>query len=166
MTAFYCSRCRARLTPDLVELPAIPEVSCDDEDRDPETRRAPSTLPRGHYAIEPEPWGAPYVPHPDQESVEVAQPRGLMTCVDGVLVVSAGQRNNIVIHPLDAAGLQPLPNGENSIGCCGPAGNSGLNRACACGAPVATLAADCYGPYELHLDPLHVDALDPGTSDA
>lgn len=160
MTAFYCSRCHARLTPDLVELPAIPEVSQDCEDRDPETRRAPSTMPRGHYAIESTPWGAPYVPHPDQESEEVAQARGLMRIEDEVLMVSAGQRNDIVIHPLDAASLQPLPNWENSIGCCGPAGDHGLNRACPCGAPVATLAADCYGPYELHLNPLRVSALD------
>ncbi|MFE3598388.1 hypothetical protein [Streptomyces sp. NPDC059142] len=34
----------------------------------------------------------------------------------------------------------------------------GLNRACPCGAPVATLAADCFGPFELHLDPVRTYA--------
>ncbi|AEM82287.1 hypothetical protein Strvi_2568 [Streptomyces violaceusniger Tu 4113] len=46
----------------------------------------------------------------------------------------------------------------NSNGCCGPTGDEGLNRACPCGAPVATLAADCFGPHELHLDPVRTYA--------
>ncbi|WP_175607609.1 hypothetical protein [Peterkaempfera bronchialis] len=36
--------------------------------------------------------------------------------------------------------------------------SEGLNRACPCGAPVATLAADCFGPYEPHLDPVRTYA--------
>ncbi|MFF0627184.1 hypothetical protein [Streptomyces sp. NPDC004296] len=64
----------------------------------------------------------------------------------------------MLVHPDAAAGLQPLPNWENSNGCCGPTGDEGLNRACPCGAPVATLAADCFGPYELHLDPVRTYA--------
>ncbi|MFD3560774.1 hypothetical protein ACFWVU_14000 [Streptomyces sp. NPDC058686] len=161
MTVFLCSKCGIGLTPDVALLPAIPDGSHDDSERDKETRRAPSTVPRGHYAIEPEPWGAPYVPHPDQENGGVAQPRGMWMSREGVLVTSAGSRDNVVIHPEDALGLKPLPNWENSVGCCGPTGDSGLNRACPCGARVATLAADCYGPYELHLDPLRVYASDP-----
>ncbi|GAA5202121.1 hypothetical protein GCM10023322_83350 [Rugosimonospora acidiphila] len=59
----------------------------------------------------------------------------------------------------DAAGLHPLANWENSSGCCGPTGDEGLNRACCtCGAPVATFAADCFGPFELHLDPVRTYA--------
>lgn len=58
----------------------------------------------------------------------------------------------------NATNLQPLPNWENSSGCCGPTGDEGLNRACPCGAPVATLAADCFGPHELHLDPVRTYA--------
>ena len=59
-----------------------------------------------------------------------------------------------------APGLQPLPGWANASGCCGPTGTDGLNRACACGARVATLAADCFGPYELHLDPVRVYPFD------
>ena len=80
---------------------------------------------------------------------------------EGLPLISAGPRNDVVIHPDDAPSLQALPNGENSEGCCGPSGNSGLNRACPCGARVATLAADCFGPYELHLDALRVYGFEP-----
>jgi hypothetical protein len=161
MTVFLCSKCGIELTPEVAALPAVPDRSYDDSDRDKETRRAPSTVPRGHYAIEPEPWGAPYVPHPDQENGGAAQPRGPWMSREGVLMVSTGSRDNVVIHPEDAVGLQPLPNWENGVGCCGPSGDCGLNRACPCGARVATLAADCFGPYELQLDPLRVYAFDP-----
>ncbi|MFC8454024.1 hypothetical protein [Kitasatospora sp. NPDC057223] len=42
---------------------------------------------------------------------------------------------------------------DTSMGCCdGPSGDQGLNRACRCGKPVATRAADCTTVYELHLD--------------
>ncbi|MEU9802716.1 hypothetical protein [Streptomyces sp. NPDC051000] len=64
---------------------------------------------------------------------------------------SAGPRNNIVLHPEEAPRLVMLV--DTSMGCCsGPLGDSGLNRACPCGQPVATLAADCSTVYELHLD--------------
>ncbi|WP_043235757.1 hypothetical protein [Streptomyces violaceusniger] len=56
---FLCSKCGTAITPELAELAAIPDVSDDDRDRDRDrkTRRAPSTVPRGRYAIDPEPWG-------------------------------------------------------------------------------------------------------------
>lgn len=73
-------------------------------------------------------------------------------------LISAGTRHTVLVHPDNATDLQPLPNWENSNGCCGPTGDEGLNRACPCGAPVATLAADCFGPYELHLDPVRTYA--------
>ncbi|MEE1735575.1 Tn3 family transposase [Streptomyces sp. BE147] len=46
------------------------------------------------------------------------------------------------MHPGDAVCLQPLLNWKNSNGYCGPTGDEGLNRACPCGVPFATLAAD------------------------
>jgi len=95
VTVFLCAKCGTELTPRLTALPAVPEMP---EGRDEKTRRAPATVPRGHYAVE--------------------------------------------------------------SGCCGPTGTDGLNRACACGARVATLAADCFGPYELHLDPVRVYPFD------
>jgi hypothetical protein len=80
----------------------------------------------------------------DQENPKPAQPRSPMVSHEEGFVISAGTRDTVVVHPEDAPGLQPLPDWKNSSGCCGPAGYEGLNRACACGAPVATLAADCY----------------------
>lgn len=73
-------------------------------------------------------------------------------------LISAGTRQTVLVHPDNATDLQPLPNWENSNGCCGPTGDEGLNRACPCGAPVPTLAADRFGPYELHLDPVRTYA--------
>ncbi|WP_416966868.1 hypothetical protein [Streptomyces sp. 4F14] len=158
MTVFLCSRCGAAITPELAELPAVPDAPVDDRDRDKETRRAPSTVPRGRYAIDPEPWGFPYVRQDDQEDPKPAQSRGLLVSGEDGFVISAGNRGTVVVHPDDADGLGPLPAWENSSGCCGPTGSEGLNRACPCGAPVATLAADCFGPYELHLDPVRTYA--------
>ncbi|WP_318219183.1 tyrosine-type recombinase/integrase [Streptomyces sp. SCL15-6] len=158
MTVFLCSKCGTAITPELAELAAVPDVSDDERDRDKETRRAPSTVPRGHYAIDPEPWGQPYVVQDDQEDPKPAQSRGPVVCREEGFVISAGSRHTVLVHPDDAAGLQPLPNWENSSGCCGPTGDEGLNRACPCGAPVATLAADCFGPFELHLDPVRTYA--------
>ncbi|MFF9908971.1 hypothetical protein [Streptomyces sp. NPDC013457] len=93
----------------------------------------------------------------DQEDPK-AQTGGPLVCREEGFVVSAGVPGTVLMHPEDALDLQPLPNGENSTGCCGPTGNEGLNRACPCGATVATLAADCFGPYELHLDPVRTYA--------
>lgn len=157
VTVFLCAKCGTELTPRLTALPAVPEMP---EGRDEKTRRAPATVPRGHYAVEPEPWGAPYVAQEDQENPVPCQPRAFMKVGDGGFVISAGTRNTVVVHPDDAPGLQPLPDWANSNGCCGPTGTDGLNRACACGARVATLAADCFGPYELHLDPARVYPFD------
>ena len=158
MTVFLCSKCGTAITPDLAELAAVPDVLDSEHDRDRETRRAPSTVPRGSYVFDPEPWGPPYVVQDDQENPKPAHFRGPLVSGDEGFVISAGTRDTAVVHPDDAPGLHPLPNGENSSGCCGPAGNQGLNRACPCGGPVATLAADCFGPHELHLDPVRTYA--------
>ncbi|MGA4538572.1 hypothetical protein ACPA54_01090 [Uniformispora flossi] len=158
MTVFLCSKCGTAITPELAGLAAVPDPSDDEHGRDKETRRATSTVPRGRYAIDPEPWGAPYVAQDDQEDPKPAQSRGTLICREEGFVISAGVPGTVLIHPEDALDLRPLPNWENSTGCCGPMGDEGLNRACPCGAPVATLAADCFGPYELHLDPVRTYA--------
>ena len=67
MTVVLCSKCGTAITPEPAEPAAVPDVSDDERDRDKETRRAPSTVPRGHYAIDPEPWGPPYAVQDDQE---------------------------------------------------------------------------------------------------
>ncbi|MFE6335858.1 hypothetical protein ACFVOK_22035 [Streptomyces sp. NPDC057798] len=137
MTVFYCSKCGATLTPDLLALSAVPTVPGLEDARPRGARQAPPTVPQGYYAIEAEPWGAPFAVRD--------------RCLGRV-------HNTIVIHPDDAPALRPLPNWENGTGCCGPNGTEGPNRACVCGARVATLAADCFGPYELHLDPVRTYA--------
>lgn len=159
MTVFYCCKCGVALTPDLKLLTEVPDVAGLDAPRPRGSRQAPATVPRGHYAIEREPWGAPFVPQDDQDHPVPAQPRwSLYATEEDGFVISAGVRDTVVLHPDDAPGLKPLAHWENSSGCCGPLGIYGLNRACPCGARIATLAADCMTPYELHLDPVRTYA--------
>ncbi|WP_369182313.1 hypothetical protein [Streptomyces sp. Y1] len=152
MTVFLCAKCGTALTPELTELAAIPDIRV--HERDQETRLLPSTLPRGYYAIDPEPWGGPYVLQADQEDPKPTHSRGFLVSREEGWVIAAGPTGTVVVHPGDAPDLRPLPDMTGSAGCCGPTGESGLNQACPCGAPVASLAADCFGPYELHLDPV------------
>lgn len=161
MTVFHCARCGTELTPDLRELPGVPDVSVHDKDRDRETGLAPSTVPRGGYAIDPEPWGAPFVAVPPGATHEPGG-RALLMPPAMTGMVSAGPRNSVVVHPEDVPGLR-LAHSSLGVhaGCCGPLGTGGRNMACVCGVLVGTLAADCMGPYELHLDPLRVHAHTP-----
>ncbi|WP_326751344.1 hypothetical protein OH738_35485 [Streptomyces hirsutus] len=64
------------------------------------------------------------------------------------------------MHPQDVPALRLLDQGGTHGGCCDPFGSGGRNMACGCGVLVAPLAADCMGPYELHLDPVRVRAFD------
>lgn len=163
MTIFHCSACGSALTRDLTALTAVPSVPGLGRARPRQARQAPPTVPRGRYAVESEPWGAPFVPQANQDDPVPSQPRGSVTAIGGDgWVVSAGPRDSVVVHPGEAPLLEPLPGWENSSGCCGPDGNSGPNRAWPCGARVATLAADCTGPYELHLDPGRIRAAPSG----
>ena len=160
MTVFYCAKCGAALTGDLVELPAVPDLVDPDHGRDKKTGRARSTVPRGHYAIDPEPWGAPFVADGAPRRLARRTGRELMRSSAGSgSTVSAGWRDSVVVHPDDVLpGLEPFTNGNNWLGCCGPTGAHGPNLACACGSRLATWAADCMGPNELHLDPVRVYA--------
>ncbi|MET9293703.1 hypothetical protein [Streptomyces sp. NPDC003077] len=158
MTVFFCAKCGAELTPDLVELPAVPEASDDDRDRDKKTFLAPSTVPRGHYAVDPEPWGAPFVPPTGEPRPH--HPRRLLMPPDMTDWISAGPRNTVVVHPDDVPDLRLRAQGHPHHGCCGPHGTGGRNMACGCGVLVATLVADCMGPYELHLDSVRVYAFE------
>ncbi|MFI1200737.1 hypothetical protein K2224_38870 (plasmid) [Streptomyces sp. BHT-5-2] len=157
MTVFYCSKCATRLTPELRQLPAVPEVFDHDKDRDKKTLLAPSTVPRGHYAIDPEPWGAPFEPA-GSEPRRPAGNRALLMRADQRGLVSAGPRNSAIVHPDDVPGLTVVNTDSNHWGCCGPLGTGGRNMTCACGTLIATLVADCLGPHELHLDPIRVYA--------
>ncbi|GHA88214.1 hypothetical protein ACIQRS_03565 [Streptomyces termitum] len=156
MTVFFCSRCGTGITPELTALAAVPEVFADGRDRDRKTRRAPSTVPRGHYAIDPDPWARSgrRAPEPDR-------PRGPRVHRADGPAAPADPRHTVLLHPDDAPALRPLPGNRNGTGCCGPSGDEGPNRACPCGTPIATPAADCLGPYELHLDPVRTHAFSP-----
>ncbi|GAA2534053.1 hypothetical protein [Winogradskya humida] len=144
MTVFYCARCSRALTPDLAALPAMPTPP-NDPIRPNGQDVAPSTVPRGRYAIESE-----------EDTVSMRRHGH-----DKALRHSTGQNHApVVIHPEDATSLEYLPGLANAVGCCGPDGTHGPNQACPCGTTLATLTADCMGPYELRLDPLRVFALD------
>ncbi|MFF9207647.1 MULTISPECIES: hypothetical protein [unclassified Streptomyces] len=162
MTVFYCAKCRTDLTGDLVGLPAVPDVDDPDQGRDEKTGRARSTVPRGRYAIDPTPWGAPFVAAPASRRRTRSSGRELLRADTGA-TVSAGWRNSIVVHPDDVLPrLEPFTLGDNWLGCCGPTGAHGPNLACSCGSRLATWAGDCIGPNELHLDPVRVYAWHQG----
>ena len=159
MTVFYCSACGA-LTLALTALASVPIVPDLDSARLKGARQGSPTVPRSRYAIDREPWGAPFVRQEDQDDPVPAFPRGPLMATEERFVVSAGPRDTIVVHPDDVPDLQPLPRWENSTGCCGPNGTEGPNWVCLCGARIGTLAADCFGPYELHLAPVRTYAFE------
>ncbi|MFI9386542.1 hypothetical protein [Kutzneria sp. NPDC052558] len=132
MTVFVCQQCRAPLTRAvvLVELP------------DPGDDREP-TMGRGTYAVDPEPFGPPYVPAPPDSPAL----RRYST-----VSVSDGPKGTIVLHPEDFR-LWPRRIARRSIGCCGPAGTDGPNLVCWCDTEIATEVNDCYTPHEIRLEP-------------
>ncbi|MEU1310567.1 hypothetical protein ABZ419_16950 [Streptomyces cinnamoneus] len=157
MTVFYCAKCSARLTPDLQELPAVPDALTRERDRDRKTRLAPSTVPRGSYAVDPQPWGAPFEASRGERQGEAGN-RALFMPAEMTDLVSAGPMNSVIVHPDDVLSLQLIATSGIHWGCCGPLGTGGRNLACTCGVRIATLAADCMGPHELHLHPFLVYA--------
>ncbi|MFC9063363.1 hypothetical protein ACFTXB_35935 [Streptomyces sp. NPDC057074] len=159
MTVFYCAKCGTALTGDLLALPAVPQVDDPDDGRDAKTGRARSTVPDGHYAVDPEPWGAPFVVADESRRLDRSAGRELLRVASTGVTVSAGWRDSFVVHPDDVLPrLEPFELGDNWQGCCGPTGAHGPNLACCCGSRLATWAADCMGPNELHLDPVRVYA--------
>ncbi|SEO64311.1 hypothetical protein SAMN05216267_103410 [Actinacidiphila rubida] len=158
MTVFYCAKCGTELTEELVALPVVPDVDDADDGRDKETGRARSTVSRGHYAIDPGPWGAPFVAGAAPGRPARGTGRKLLRIGFGA-TISAGWRDSVVVHPDDVLPrLEPFILGDNWSGCCGPTAAHGPNLACLCGSRLATWAADCIGPHELHLDSLRVYA--------
>ncbi|MGW2638035.1 hypothetical protein [Streptomyces sp. NPDC001348] len=157
MDLLLCAACGRRLSEPLRPLPVLPERPERVGGKNPDgSRHAPSTVPRGTYAVDPEPSGAPYVPHPDPEWPGAAVPGLSIADPDGPgSLMSAGPRDTLVVHPEDTDGLlEPNPASFAENVCCGPLGMEGPNRLCpGCGAEVATLLADCVGPYETHFLP-------------
>ncbi|MGJ5833799.1 hypothetical protein [Streptomyces ossamyceticus] len=151
-----CAACDRPLTGPLRLLPEVPACPPYDGRKNADgSRGAPSTMPLGTYAVDPLPCGAPYVPHPDPEWMDVAHPgNAVQLDPDGPgCLMSAGPRGTLVVHPGDTRRyLSPDPAVRES-GCC-EVGRGGPNELCGgCGAVVATLFAGCAGPYETHFLP-------------
>lgn len=111
-------------------------------------------MPRGTFAREPEPWGAPFTATPEPVSA-----CGGIHCIGDPdsqdFLISVGPRGTVVLHPDDAPVLLRHPDHRHS-GCCGLHGRDGMNMLCPCGAEVGTEISDCGTAYELHLHPLHI----------
>jgi hypothetical protein len=156
VNVLVCAACGRRLSPPLRRLPELPERPRRDGRKLPDgSRHAPSTVPQGMYSVDPEPSGAPFVPHPDPDWMGAAVPGTVVLDPDGPgCLMSAGRRDTWVVHPEDTRGYLAPNDAVEDFGCCGPPGRQGPNFVCpGCGAAVATLFADCSGPYETHFLP-------------
>jgi hypothetical protein len=97
----------------------------------------------GQYAVDPAPFGPPWVPYP----------RAPGRVRFGRFGRFAGPRNTLVLSPGDARGTRFITD-RCTIGCIGLDGSAGPNLACAsCGAPVATRVDDCDRLQELRFQP-------------
>ncbi|MFJ3904589.1 hypothetical protein [Streptomyces sp. NPDC090025] len=163
MEILTCAACAHPLTAPLHLIAEAPDRPGYDGTKGPDgKRRPPATLPRGCYAIDPEPSGAPMVPYEgDDDSYPGAYPGGpAQLGEDGDWLVAGGPRNSYVTHPDDVVELDFHPDFARLGGCCGPAGDLGVNRVCpGCGAEAATVFGDCVGPYETHFAPDAVRAV-------
>lgn len=145
MPHFQCRGCRRAVTPTLTERPLPGFASADGwyrREASPMDGRGHTTepmvrMPPGTFAVDPDPFGPPYLP--DESSG---------------LLVESGPSGTLVLNPGDGLGLQEHPDIRMRRGyCCGTDGEWGPNLVCACGAVVATLTSDCYQVQELRLRP-------------
>jgi hypothetical protein len=143
MAVFRCVACNQAVSRDVGLLAALPSSSEWDAGSG---ERPDPTIPCGSYSIDPEPFGAPFVPS-----------TRLMAdgCPESVRV-AGGPRETVVLHPEDAAGLVDHADHRRQVGCCGPDGMNGPNKVCGCGAEIGTLRADCWSSQELRLHPARV----------
>jgi hypothetical protein len=139
MTVFTCARCEAVLTEDLAELPladlgqpVVPYELASGED-------CPAWVPRGSFAVDPDPHGPPYVPSATEREM-----------------ISAGPRNTVLISPEDLIVHALTPDLNRRNGCCGLDGRGGPNLVCTCGTEFATESSDCYTARVVHLEPYAV----------
>jgi hypothetical protein len=154
VNVLVCAACGRRLSEPLRLLPELPERPEYDGLKNPDgSRHAPSTVRRGTYTVDPEPCGVPYVPHPDPESDEHGSATDCYL-LNGEILVSAGPRDTLVVHPEDTRGHLAHNPASTEFGCCGAPGREGPNQVCGgCGAVVATRFSECYGRYETHFLP-------------
>ncbi|WP_329403900.1 hypothetical protein [Streptomyces melanogenes] len=145
MFVFACVGCGARLTIPLsqVVLPAHAHQTYGNG------IQLPVLMDSGTFAVDPEPWGPPWLRWEEIDPDEAAA-RGVYA---PVYSLSDGVPGAIVIAPGDTRGTRLIP--ENGGGyCCGLGGGDGPNMACeACGLPVATRVDDCSLWQAVWLDP-------------
>ncbi|WP_371101466.1 hypothetical protein [Streptomyces sp. PU_AKi4] len=154
MNVLLCATCGTRLTRPVRRLDEMPGYPGRDGLPGPDGRRhGPPSVPRGTYAVDPLPFGAPFEPAAPDEEYDGIVPGGMWMSDERGFLVSAGPRGTYVLHPDDVVDVVPHPDGRRLTGCCGPHGRAGANHVCACGAEVAIVAADCTSGYETRLVP-------------
>lgn len=136
---FACGSCGAVVTAEVREV-AYPH------DAVPDARAAAPRVRRGTFDLDPEPFEPPLEPVPDNPRV----------------LVSAGPRATIVVHPSDVLGLRRHPDPRRLNGCCRLDGLDGPNLVCGgCGAEIATEQSDCWvNWHDLRLQPDAVTAVE------
>ncbi|WP_053743065.1 hypothetical protein [Streptomyces sp. NRRL WC-3618] len=112
-----CTACGHPLTEPLRRLPELPQRPEYDGLPGPDgSRHAPPTVPRGTCAVDPEPSGAPFVPHPEPQWEGAAIPGLCMSNPDGDgCLMSAGPRDPLVTHPEDTAGRLSRNPGSSEV---------------------------------------------------
>ncbi|GAA2085170.1 hypothetical protein GCM10009780_24970 [Actinomadura alba] len=112
----------------------------------------PPLMRQGTYAVDPEPFGPPWLQLDDEESVLIhGRPGGRG---------SAGPRDTYVLAPGDVQNTRLILE-KCETGCWGLNGGAGPNLACvSCGAEVGTRTDDCQNWQEARLDPAAVGVAD------
>lgn len=143
MTAFACGTCGLVVTADVSEVSFPHDAEVCDERPDPQPR-----VRQGTFALDPEPFGPPFEPLPDNPQV----------------LVSAGPRGTVLVHPDDVLALRRHSDRRRLNGCCRLDGLDGPNLVCAgCGAEIATEQSDCWVSWhDLRLQPDAVIAVEAG----
>ncbi|MFF4590075.1 hypothetical protein [Streptomyces sp. NPDC001388] len=128
MNVLVCAACGCRLTEPLRLLSELPPRPGYDGLPHPDgSRHAPPTMPRGTYATRMH---------------------------DGELMISAGPRGTLVVHPDDTRGRLRRNPASKEPTCRGLPGSEGPNQVCeGCGAVVATQFSECYTRHETHFLP-------------
>jgi hypothetical protein len=134
VAVFACRRCGALVSGDVEEVPLPDQAPAAGTRRESQPRMMPGT-----FAVDPEPFGPPYVP----------------IAVDSRILVSDGSRDTIVLSPADVRGVERHRDRQRLNGCCGLDGTDGPNLVCAgCGAEIATEQSDCWVSWhDVRLEP-------------
>jgi hypothetical protein len=148
---FACTECGAVLTAPVSQV-ALPVHAHQKYGHD----LLPALLEPGTYAVDPEPFGPPWVRW-DEVGVEEAEARGVYA---PEFALSFGPRKAIAVAPGDVRRTVLIPD-RCGGSCCGLDGRDGPNLACApCGSAVATLIDDCAYWHVVWLDPHAVRPVD------